>query len=158
VPRADEMHRFASKRPSQIAVVMCVALLAACGDDDRRVPVACAQGPDAVRTALRDAPGQVRLEGTRLSDCLVEGASGGELQAVGTSFLQAAAGLADEARRDPDGRAALELGYLVGAARRGGSPEGVHSELLRRLEQELGGVDTGSRSFRRGERAGRSGG
>jgi hypothetical protein len=152
------MHRFDSKRPSQTAAFLFAALLGACGDGEERIPAACAGGPAAVRAALRDAPGPVRLEGTPLSDCLVEGASGGELQAVGTSFVQSAAALAPAARRNPQGRAAVELGYLVGAARRGGSPEGVHAELVRRLEQELAGVDTRSPAFRRGERAGSSGG
>jgi hypothetical protein len=154
------MHRFDAKRRSEIAALLCAALIAACGgDDDESLPAACSEGPAAVRSALADAPGPVRLEGVRLSDCLGENASGGDLQAVGTSFVAAAAMLAPAARRDPDGRAALELGYLVAAARRGGgSTQGVHDELLRRLEQELGGVDTSSPSFRRGEQAGSSGG
>jgi hypothetical protein len=152
------MHRFDPKRPSQIAAFLCATLLAGCGDDEERVPAACMEGPAAVRAALADAPGPVRLDGTPLSACLVEGASGGELQAVGTSFLQAASPLAREARENPGGRAALELGYLVGAARRGGSTQGIHAELLRRLEQELAGVDTRSRAFVRGERAGRNAG
>jgi hypothetical protein len=152
------MHRFDWKRPSQIAAFLCAALLGGCTEGEERIPAACTGGPAEVRAALRDAPEPVRVEGTRLSDCLVEGASGAELQAVGNSFVQSAAALAPAARRNPDGRAAVELGYLVGAARRGGSPEGVHAELLRRLEQELAGVDTGSRSFLRGKRAGSSGG
>ncbi|HEX2234493.1 MAG TPA: hypothetical protein VHG69_14140 [Thermoleophilaceae bacterium] len=150
------MHRFDWKRPSQTASFLCAALLVACGGDEQPVPAACSAGPAAVRTALQDAPGPVRLEGVSLSDCLVEGASGGELQAVGTSFVRAASALAPEARRNPEGRAALELGYLVGAARRGGSTQGVHAELLRRMEQEVGGIDARSDAFRRGERAGRS--
>jgi hypothetical protein len=154
------MHRFDAKRHPQTAALLCAALIAACGgDDDEAIPAACSEGPGAVRAALDDAPGQVRIEGARLSECLGENASGGELQAVGTSFVEAAAGLAPAARRDPNGRAALELGYLVAATRRGGgSTQGVHDELLRRLEQELGGVDTSSSSFRRGEQAGSSGG
>ena len=151
------MHRFDAKKRSQTAAYLCAAALAACGGDDCGMPAACGEGPAAVRAALMDAPGAVRLEGARLSDCLGENASGGELQTVGTSFVEAAAGLAPEARRRPEGRAALELGYLVGAARRGGgSTQGVHEELLRRLEQELAGVNTRSSAFSRGERAGRS--
>jgi hypothetical protein len=152
------MQRFDAKRRSQSVALLCAALIGACGEDEERIPAACTDGPAAVRAALRDAPGQVRLDGVPLSECLVEGASGGELQAVGTSFVESAAGLAPTARRNPESRAAVELGYLIGAARRGGSPQGVHSELLRRLEQELAGVDTASRSFLRGARAGRSGG
>jgi hypothetical protein len=154
------MHRFDATRQLQTAALVCGALVAACGgDDDEAIPAACSEGPAAVRAALGDAPGEVRIEGVRLSECLGENASGGELEAVGTSFVEAAAVLAPAARRDPDGRAALELGYLVAAARRGGgSTQGVHDELLRRLDQELAGVDTSSSSFRRGQRAGSSGG
>ena len=153
------MHRFDAKRRSETAALLCAALIAACGgDDDEALPAACSEGPAAVRSALADAPGPVRLEGVRLSECLGENASGGHLQAVGASFVAAAGGLAPAARRNPEGRAALELGYLVAAARRGGgSTQGVHDELLRRLEQELAGVDRSS-SFRRGVRAGSSGG
>jgi hypothetical protein len=151
------MHRFNPKRRSQTAALLCAALIAACGGEEEEIAGACTEGPAAVRAALRDAPGRVRLGGAPLSDCLNEQADGGELQLVGTSFVEAAAGLAPSARRRPEGRAALELGYLVGAARRGGrSTQGVHSELLRRLEQELAGVDTGSASYRRGERTGRT--
>ena len=154
------MHRLDAKRPSQTAALLCAALiLGACGEDDDPLPDGCTEGPAAVRAALRAAPRDVRLDGARLSDCLTEGASGGELQAVGVSFLGTAARLAPAARREPEGRAALELGYLVGAAHRGGgSTQGVHDELLRRLDQELAGVDTRSGAFRRGERAGSSGG
>jgi hypothetical protein len=150
------MHRFQLKRQSQTVALVCAAALAGCGDDEE-IAAACTDGPGAVRKALRNAPGPVRLGGAPLSDCLSEQADGGELQLVGTAFVEAAAGLAPAARRRPEDRAAVELGYLVGAARHGGgSTQGVHSELLRRLDQELAGVDTGSNAFRRGERAGRS--
>jgi hypothetical protein len=153
------MHRFDAKRQSQTVALVCAALTFCCGEEEERIASACTDGPGAVRAALRDAPGGVRLGGAPLSDCLSEQADSGELQLVGTSFVGAASGLAPSARRQPEGRAALELGYLIGAARRGGgSTQGVHSELLRRLEQELAGVDTGSASYRRGERAGRTGG
>jgi hypothetical protein len=160
VPTGDEMQRFDAKRQSQtVAVLLCVALVHGCGQDEEQIASACKDGSVAVRKALRDAPAAVRLGGAPLSDCLSEEADGGELQLVGTSFVEAAAALAPSARRRPEGRAALELGYLMGAARRGGSTtQGVHSELLRRMEQELAGVDTRAASFRRGERAGRTGG
>jgi hypothetical protein len=134
------------------------AALAGCGSSGEDLPAACTEGEDAVRAALRAAPAQVRVDGTRLSDCLSGSPDGNQVQVVGTAFVESAAGLAREARRDPEGRSALELGYLVAAAHRGGSNQGVHSELLRRLDQELSTVDTRSRSFRRGRRAGRTGG
>jgi hypothetical protein len=136
--------------------IATAAALAGCGGDER-APAACTDGRDAIRAALRDAPREVRLDGTPLSDCLSESADGDELQVIGTAFVESAAGLAGEARRHPEGRAALELGYLVAAAHRGGdSTQGVHSELLRRLDQELLTVDTRSRAFRRGRQAGRA--
>jgi hypothetical protein len=153
------MHGLVAKRQSQTAALLCAAALAACGSDEKEIASACTDGPAAVREALRAAPGEVALGGAPLSDCLGEGADGGELQLVGSAFVGAAEELAAAARRRPGERAALELGYLVGAARQGGaSTQGVHIELLRRLEQELGGVDTSSPAFRRGERAGRDGG
>ena len=138
----------------------CVLLLAGCGGgEDGGVPAACKEGEEAVRAALKSAPGEVRLNGTPLSGCLTEDADGEDLQVVGTGFVEAAAGLAPAARREPNGRAALELGYLVAAARRGSSSsQGVNSELVRRLEQELELIDTRTPAFRRGARAGRRSG
>lgn len=168
------MHRFQLEMPSRIApyvscgrqllqrfavVIAAAAALCGCGDSDERVPAACKEGEDAVRAALRSAPGAVRVDGTPLSGCLSEEADAGELQVVGTAFVDSAAGLAREARRRPEGHAALELGYLVGAAHRGArSTQGVPSELLRRLDQELLTIDTRSRAYRRGRRAGRADG
>jgi hypothetical protein len=141
-----------------LAIAACVVALAACGDGgEEDVPAACTEGEDAIRAALRSAPGAARLDGDPLSECFAEDSDGGDLQRVGTGFLEAAAGLAASARRDPEGREALQLGYLVGAARRGASAtQGIHTELLRRLEQEASTVGTRSRAFRRGERAGRT--
>jgi hypothetical protein len=168
------MHRFQTGMPSRITlsvslgrrllqrfvlVIATAAALWGCGDSNEGVPAACKEGQDAVRAALRDAPGPVRLDGTPLSGCLSEKADAGELQVVGTAFVETAAGLAREARRRPEGHAALELGYLVAAAHRGAkSTQGVHSELLRRLDQEVLTIDTRSRAYRRGRRAGRADG
>jgi hypothetical protein len=142
-----------------LAGVATLAVLAGCGSGDERLPVACTEGADAVRTALRDAPGKVRLEGTPLSRCLTGAPGGDQVQIVGTAFVESASALATEARRAPEGRSALELGYLVAAAHRGGdATQGVQSELLRRLDQELSTVNTRSRAYRRGRQAGRASG
>jgi hypothetical protein len=145
------------ERAAPLALAACAAVLAACGGGgDEDVPEACTQGEDAVLAALRSAPGEVRLDGVALSECLAEDSEGDEVQRVGSGLLESAAALASRARRDPEGRAALELGYLIGAARRGASgTQGIYSELLRRLDQEADTVDTGSVAYRRGERAGR---
>ena len=135
-----------------VRMLLCSVLaLAACGDERERPASACTASPDAVVSALRAAPGEVRMGGARLSSCLTEGSDADDLQRVGSAYVEAAAILARRAAREPEGRDALRLGYLVGAVRRGGTTtDGVHSELVRRLEQER--LD--SRAFRRGERAG----
>ena len=141
-----------------LAGVAALALLAGCGSGDEDLPVACTEGEDAVRAALRDAPGDVRLDGTPLSRCMSGAPGGDQVQIVGTAFVEAASALATEARRRPEGRSALELGYLVAAAHRGASKQGVHSELLRRLDQEAAAIEGESKAFRRGRRAGQAGG
>lgn len=141
-----------------LAGVATLAALAGCGSGDDELPVACSEGEDAVRAALREAPGKVRLQGTPLSRCLSGAPGGDQVQVVGTAFVESASALAFEARRRPEGRSALELGYLVAAAHRGASNQGVHSELLRRLDQEAAPFEDRSRAFRRGQRAGQSGG
>src|SRR3712207_392149 len=93
--------------------------LSGCGDEEERPAAACPASPEAVLSALRAAPGEVRAGGERLSACLTEGSDAGDLQRVGVAYVEAAAILARDARRDPEGRAALRLGYLVGAVRRG---------------------------------------
>jgi hypothetical protein len=110
-----------------------------------------------VRAVLERAPQPVRLAGAPLSACLAPGSGGAELQAVGTSFVGAAADLAEPAARRPESEAATQLGYLVGAVRRGaGRPDfqGIHTELVRRVEQELARVDPGSHALRGGLEAG----
>jgi hypothetical protein len=133
---------------------------AGCGrDDDHDLPVACESGAGAVRAALTSAPGEVRVEGTPISGCFVRSSTPADVQLVGATYVAVASELAAGARREPKGAAATRLGYLVGAARRGASrTQGIHDELVRRIEQELIPVDTGSEAFRRGERAGRASG
>jgi hypothetical protein len=117
--------------------------------------VACKDAPAAVRTALVAAPGEVRLDGTRLSDCFAPGSDAADVQALGLTLLPAVRQLATAAREDRHGPAALRLGFLIGAVHRGAPRGRVYPELERRIDQELAGVDTSSPAFRRGERAGR---
>ena len=156
--RVEVLQRMAPrKRGKALALAIALALTGCSDSGDEAVPVACKEGPDAVRAALARAPEQVELGGTPLSQCFTRGASGADLQQVGAAYVAAAARLADEARLRPEGAGALRLGYLVGAARRGASgTQGVHEELMRRIEQELIRVDTGSAAYRRGYEAGRS--
>ncbi len=142
-----------------LIVVATVAIGCAPQDGDEPLPLACAVGPETVRDALRSAPRPVRIDGTPLSACLHPTSDGTDLQAVGTSLVGAASELARPAERRPEGEAAVRLGYLVGAVQRGAgraNAQGINSELVRRIEQELALVDPGSRAVREGLRAGRS--
>ena len=120
------------------AVLISAALavgLAACGKEDDSTPVACLEGQDLYLAALAKAPGAVELAGdTPISECLAENQSGGDLANVGEAMIETATALNAEAREDPDGDAAVQLGYLLGAVKRGSEEsEGIHSDLLRRL-------------------------
>ncbi len=142
-------------------MALAVALLAAgCSrQEPATVPAGCRAGAEAVMGALARAPGEVTVEGTPLSSCLVPESEAVYVQEIGSVYLSVASRLANEARADPQGRAATQLGYLMGAVRRGaGRTQGIHSEILRRLEQELAIVDTRSPAYLRGERAGHKGG
>ena len=142
-------------RSRTIAVAVAAAVLAGCGSEPSRdVPVACKQQSVAVERALAAAPGEVRIGGVRLSYCFSRPSDSGDVQALGLTFLPAAEHLAAEARARPRGPAALRLGFLVGAVRRGTARGGVYAELVRRIEQELTGVHTHAPGFRSGLRAG----
>jgi hypothetical protein len=128
-------------------------LAVGCGNDEHRVPVACLDGN--VPKALARAPGEVRIDGVRLSDCFTRAANPAEIQQVGSVFISAAERLAPEARSAPHSAAAVQLGYLIGAVRRGTShTQGIHYETRRRVELELTGVNTRTPEFVSGEKAG----
>jgi hypothetical protein len=114
---------------------LALAALVGCGPPDSHTPVACLEGSGAYVRVLRDAPGEVKLQGeTPISACLVENQPGGDLATVGTAMVAAATKLNAEARAEPGGAANVELGYLLGAAQRGADgTDGIHVELIRRL-------------------------
>jgi hypothetical protein len=121
-----------------IAIVLtCLlaALCSGCGKQDDSTPVACLQGKEIYLAALADAPGAVKLaDETPISECLAENQQGGDLATVGEAMVETATELNGEARSVPSSPAALQLGYLIGAAQRGAdSTEGIHADLLRRL-------------------------
>lgn len=135
-----------------------VAALAACGEEDPALPASCREGSDAVAAALARAPGRVALaDGTRLSTCVERSTSDADLQSTGVVFTEVAVGLGQQLERGSDA-AALQLGYLLGATRRGAErTEGIHLELARRIEQVagVGGPPPKLRAaFDRGLRAG----
>jgi hypothetical protein len=128
-------------------------------DDESPVPVACKATPAALERGLADAPEPVTLDGTPISECFTRASDPADIQAMGIALTEVAADLSAAARARPDSDAAVRLGYLVGAVREGASgTQGIHDELLRRVEQELAAVDTSSSAFREGERAGRESG
>ena len=144
--------------PRSAAVILCLLALSACSREDESTPVGCLAGDDEVLRALERAPGAVALDGTPLSACLGDTTDGDALQSVGAAYLDAATALADRAAREPEGEAALRLGYLLGAVKRSeAGAQGVGYELGRRLRSEAARVE-GSKAFARGERAGASGG
>lgn len=151
-PRAAVVRAVAAS----VAVLAALAATACSTSDESGVPAACRAGSAAVLRALADAPDPVRLDGqTPISDCFARQTDQADLQTMGVAFTDAAASLARDARSGGHD-AALQLGYLVGAARRGvDQTPALYDELLRRLEGSLSGIDTESQAFQVGESAGR---
>jgi hypothetical protein len=136
------------------------ALLAGCGNHDVAVAPECLENAAEVSQALARAPGDVRLGGrVRISDCFQNAASSADVQNLGAIFIDATGQTAERVRKAPHSHAAVELGYLIGAVRRGAHTDGgVHYESERRVEQELIGVPISTPEFRRGLAAGRHAG
>jgi len=140
----------------RLALTLAAAALAGgCGDDSEPPSPLCTEGERAIERALGAAPGRVALtDGTRLSDCVAHARDAGELQSFGVLVTRVGDRLAGRARSDP--RAALRLGYLIGAARRGAAhSQGIHAELVHRLESSARRVPDGAQpQVERGARAG----
>jgi integrase len=142
-----------------VLVLLAAAALAACGRGDEPLDEACLESPRAIERALARAPAPVTLAGgTRLSECVANARSDSDLQNAGTVLTRAADDLA-EAARAGDALAALRLGYLVGATRKGAKrTAGIHAELQRRIERAAAHLDeAGARvaaAVARGVRAG----
>jgi hypothetical protein len=132
-----------------------LVVLAGCGGDrSESLPAACTEGPSAVMKALTKAPGAVVLDGvTPISHCFNRDAGGTDVQIVGTNLLSAAQQLGDRARSG-DARAALRLGYLVGAVQRGAKRNGLGAEIVRRIGAETSGLGAARVGYARGLRAG----
>lgn len=148
------------RRLSTAALLTISLALVACGSTSDATPVACLDGPGAYVGALGDAPGAVKLSGeVPISDCLAENQQGGDLATVGKSMVEAATQLNAEARADRGDEAALELGYLLGAAARGAEETGgIHADLLRRLDAAARYESPPPEAFRTGYAAGRKNG
>lgn len=117
------------------AFLLALAIAVGCGSSDDSTPVACLEGSDAYERALAAAPDEVLLEGeTLISECLTRNQSSGDLTRVGEATIETATALNAEAREEPNSDAAVQLGYLLGAVKRGAEEsEGIHSDLVRRL-------------------------
>jgi hypothetical protein len=143
-------------RPTALAACALLAL-AGCGADEAPLDEGCLESSEAIVHALGRAPSPVALgSGARLSECVSNARSDSELQNAGIVLTRAADDLAVRAERG-DARAAVALGYLVGAARRGAArTSGIHAELLRRVERAAAYVEDGGAAgaLRRGLRAG----
>lgn len=143
------------------ALAAAAPALAACGGGDGPDP-ACIASAGAIERALGRAPDPVTLgSGTRLSDCVARATSDADLQNTGLLLTRVADDLAVRAQGG-DAQAALALGYLVGATRRGAAgTNGIHAELRRRMESAARPIADGpaagptvTRALARGMRAG----
>jgi len=135
--------------------------VAGCGQPNTTFPSACNAGTRAIQRALEKAPAAVALpDGTTLSACVHRARDGADLQTVGAFYTAVADGLA--ARIEASDVAAVRLGYLLGATRRGArATNGIHEELVRRLEQSArtdGAAPARQAAFRRGLAAGEQNG
>ena len=128
--------------------------MAGCGNHDVTVAPECTESVGTMMRALAAAPGEVRVGSTLVSSCFKGAAGSADVQSLGSIVIEATHRLADRTRAAPRSRAAVELGFLVGAVRRGTGSSGVHYETGRRVEQELIGVPTATPEFRRGLAAG----
>src|SRR4051794_30331770 len=99
------------------------------GNGPESLPAACTDGPGSIAKALVAAPAQVTVGGVPLSHCFTRDASADDVQIVGMNLVAVAQQLGDKAAARPDGDAAVRLGYLVGAARRGAARNGLAAEL-----------------------------
>jgi len=156
VPCARKMHVHVRRLLLTAAAAL---LLAGCSTaEEEPQDVACTVGPDAVARALDAAPGRVAIEGTTtISACFRDARTDADLQNFGIVVTEVAEDLEQTATGDP--RAALELGYLVGAARSGAraSAGGASLELVRRIERTAtldGAPPEVHRAFRAGLDAG----
>jgi hypothetical protein len=139
------------------ATAVLALALAGCSDDEPAVPVACLQDAASVQLALAAAPRAVTLaDGTRLATCVARVRDDGDLQTLGVTMTAVADELEARAAREP--AAAVRLGYLVGAVRKGArDTNGIALELARRMEgtAALDGAPPAARAaLRRGLRAG----
>jgi hypothetical protein len=130
------------RRVVMAAVLAAALVLAGCGAEQAVLSAGCTEDDGSVVAALEGAPEDVVLaDGTRLSDCVANGLDDADLQNIGITYHRAAERLRAQAEGEGGGaeEAAMRLGYLVGATRKGASgTNGVMAELQRRIENVAG--------------------
>jgi len=150
-----------SARPIASLLLAATALaLAGCGSDpDGDGLAAGCANREQIAAALQAAPGAVSLEsGTTISGCVNSARSDADLMTLGFAITAVADRLAEEGR-EGDRQAALELGFLVGAADRGASTsQGIQSELAYRLESSARRIEDAGPQARAAFEEGRSAG
>ena len=152
------MSRFELTAPLLLAAVLAVA---GCGKDEPPPLAAGCADRQQLAAALQSAPGTVTLEnGTRISACVDSARSDSDLMTLGYAITAVADGLADQGRSG-DREAALQLGYLVGAADRGAEgSQGIQTELAYRLESSARRLEAAGpaarQAFEQGRRIGRA--
>lgn len=111
-------------------------LIASCGAQHVAAPTLCVSDPAPIQRALARAPAPVRLiDGSSIATCVARASSSDQLEGLGATLTHVADDLAVRAVGS-DGPA-VQLGYLIGAVRRGGAhSNGVDAELIRRVEQD----------------------
>lgn len=121
----------------KLTPLLALALIGCSADGHPTPSPACSDTPASIEQALRSAPARVSLaDGTTLSACVERARDDAQLQDIGSALSTAADELASRAGTRGNAAAAVQLGYLVGAARRGAArTNGVAAELVRRLEQ-----------------------
>ncbi len=117
-----------------VGAIVGVVALAGCGSSAKTPPAACtADARDVENAAIASA---ALPDGTKLSDCVADAQSDGDLQAIALIFTMAGDQLAFRAKGDP--KAARAVGFLVGAGRRGAKAgHGVAAELSNRLGTDV---------------------
>lgn len=158
-PRPDAPPTIPGMKRCAATLVLGGALLLGCGSSSLALPAACLGNADAFRQALTAAPASVRLAGgTPISRCVDR--AGDRLQDVSSNLTPVADALAAQAVRDP--AAAVRLGYLIGAVRRGAAhTAGIAAELTRRIELAgslPGAAPAALAALQRGIAAGSAGG
>ncbi len=125
--------------PRRLAVA--TLLLAGCSAaEPETMPASCFSDAEVYARALQAAPDAVRLpDGTAISTCVELASQPADLQNLGAGATRAADQLGRRADEDP--RAALELGYLVGAVQRGADrTNGTQLELAFRIGRAAGAL------------------